>query len=239
MPENNKGVLMAKVFLGALSAVALITASTALAAGYGPQYGSQYGRGYVPNTPPRAAAPRFAPQQAPKYAPPGQQALNPNDPASKVSAQLSNLRKFLTKAQDSPIDPATALKYIEEQIAPDIDFATMTQMSLGRLSRRMTPQQYATAQASLRSNFTSKLVEVMGDIRSTRFTVGKTRRGTSRGELVVPVRLDRWRGQPLKINFRFYKAKGGWKVFDAESAGQSAIMFYRGYFARQWRGGQG
>jgi ABC-type transporter MlaC component len=101
----------------------------------------------------------------------------------------------------------------------------------------MTPGQRTAAESTLRNNFTAKLVETMGDIRSTRFSVGKTRRGTSRGELVVPVRLDRWRGQPLTINFRFYRAQGDWKVFDAEANGQSAVLFYRGFFARQWRGG--
>lgn len=237
---------MVKVVLGALGAVMLIGIGSVHAANYGPQYGRNYDRGFVPNSAqqyspnyaPVPSNPRYAPHRfAPRKAAPQQPAQDGNDPAAKVSKQLANLRTFLSKSQGTAISQAQAMQYIEQQIAPDIDFATMTQMALGHLGNRMSTQQRTAAQSQLRRNFTAKLIEAMGDIRSTRFTVGKTRRGTSRGELVVPVRLDRWRGQPLKISFRFYKTNDGWKVFDAEAGGQSAVMFYRGYFARQWRGG--
>jgi len=236
---------MKQLVFAAASAVALvfITASPSFSADpspqyaprYAPQNGYNYNRGYGR----QGYAPRYRAGAQPQYAP--QNAApnppNPNDPATRVSTQLSNLRAFLAQSQGGAIDPAQALGYIEKQIAPDIDFEAMTRIALGRLANRMTTQQRAAALTALRSNFTSKLVEAMGDIRATSFTVGKTRRGTSRGELVVPVRLDRWRGQPFTINFRFYQAKNGWKVFDAEAGGQSAVLFYRGYFARQWRGG--
>lgn len=222
-----KGVLMAKLLWGTLSAVVLITTGSAFAANYAPQYGQRY-------------APQYAPQYGQGYAPRAaapQPAQTQNDPARKVSQQLSKLRAFLEKTQGGTVDPAQALQYIERQISPDVDFATMTRMSLGRLANRMTAQQRSTAQSILRNNFTSKLVQAMGDIRATHVSVGQTRPGTSRGELVVPVQLDRWRGQPMLINFRFFKSSDGWKVFDAEANGQSAVLFYRGYFARQWRGG--
>lgn len=183
-----------------------------------------------------SAQPAFSANYGPQYAP-HNPSPNLNDPATKVSAQLNALRAFLAESQGGAIDPDQTMGFIEQQITPDIDFATMTRMSLGRLASRMTPQQQQTAQSVLRRNFATKLVDAMGDIRATRVTVGKTRRGTSRGELVVPVRLDRWRGQPLSIRFRFYQTKQGWKIFDAEANGQSAVLFYRGYFARQWRGG--
>ena len=211
-------------------ALALIGTSPTFSAEFGPRHGSPYGQNHH-----QGYAPRYAPQQAPQLTP------QVDGPSAKVAAQLSNLRAFLSKSQGGAngqaLDPRQVLGYIEKQIAPDIDFQTMTEMALGRLANRMTPEQRAAALNALRSNFTSKLVEAMGDVRATRFTVGKTQRGTSRGELVVPVRLDRWRGQPMTIKFRFYKAKDGWKVFDAEAGGQSAVLFYRGYFARQWRQG--
>jgi len=227
---------MKQIVAAAVATLALVSigSSPTFSAEFDPRYANPYGQNY---------APRNVPQNAPRYAPQAAQQRAPqaDGPAAKVAAQLSKLRAFLTKSQGSAsgqgLDPRQALGYIEKQIAPDIDFQTMTQMALGRLANRMTPQQRAVALNALRSNFTSKLVEAMGDVRATRFTVGKTRRGTSRGELVVPVRLDRWRGQPMTIKFRFYKSKNGWKVFDAEAGGQSAVLFYRGYFARQWRQG--
>ncbi len=224
---------MKQIVVAAVTAMslAIIGTSTTFSAEFGPRYGSPYGQNYN-----QGYVPRYVPQPAP-------QAVAPqvDGPSAKVSTQLKNLRAFLSKAQGGAsgggLDPSQILGYIEQQIAPDIDFQTMTKMALGRLANRMTAQQRDAAMSALRSNFTSKLVEAVGDVRATRFTVGKTRRGASRGELVVPVRLDRWRGQPMTITFRFYKAKDGWKVFDAEAGGQSAVLFYRGYFARQWRQG--
>lgn len=230
-----------------LSSAALTSATPALSDGFGQQYGQQYaqnynrnyGQGYMTQNGPQQAQ-RAQPQYAPQYAPlPA--APQADDPARKVSMQLESLRTFLTetqaKAQNRTIDANVALSYIEKQIAPDIDFVTMARMSLGRLAQRMEPAQRAQALNALRRNFTTKLVEAMGDMRATRFTVGTTRPGSSRGELVVPVRLEHWRGEPITINFRFYNAQGSWKVFDAEANGQSAVLFYRGYFARQWHDG--
>jgi len=229
---------MKQIVAAAVTAMslALIGTSPTFSAEFGPRYGSPYGQNYN-----QGYVPRYVPQPAPQFAAPQVATPQVDSPSAKVSTQLKNLRAFLSKTQGDAsgggLDPSQVLGYIERQIAPDIDFQTMTKMALGRLANRMTAQQREAAMSALRSNFTSKLVEAMGDVRATRFTVGKTRRGASRGELVVPVRLDRWRGRPMTIKFRFYKSKDGWKVFDAEAGGQSAVLFYRGYFARQWRQG--
>ena len=232
--EHKQGDLMKQTIVAAAitaMTLTLIGTSPAFSAEFGPRYGSPYGQNYN-----QGYAPRYIPQPAPQKAAPQE-----DSPSAIVSTQLKNLRAFLDKSQGDAsaraLNPSQVLGYIERQITPDIDFQTMTQMALGRLANRMTIQQRDAAMGALRSNFTSKLVEAMGDVRATRFTVGKTRRGASRGELVVPVRLDRWRGRPMTIKFRFYKSKDGWKVFDAEAGGQSAVLFYRGYFARQWRQG--
>lgn|GEM_PF-978643 len=238
-----KRTLFTAALAVAVASATLTSATLALSADYGQQYAQNYernyGQGYMTQNVPQQVQ-RAQPQRAPQYAP-LRAAPQADDPARKVSIQLESLRTFLTQAQaqaqNGAIDADTALSYIEKQIAPDIDFVTMARMSLGRLAQRMEAPQRAQALNALRRNFTTKLVEAMGDMRATRFTVGTTRPGSSRGELVVPVRLDRWRGEPLTINFRFYNAQGSWKVFDAEANGQSAILFYRGYFARQWRDG--
>ena len=165
-----------------------------------------------------------------------QQGAMQDDPAIKVQAQLAGLRAFLKEAQNGPIDPKMALGYVEKQIAPDVDFETMTRMALGRMGARLSPKQRTQAQETLQHNFAAKIVEAMGDIRGTRVEVGNTHPGQSHGELVVPVRIAHWRGNPLEIDFRFYKTDDGWKVFDAIANGQSAVLFYRGWFARQMRG---
>ena len=38
------------------------------------------------------------------------------------------------------------------------------------------------------------------------------------------------RGYPTRLDFRFYKANNGWKVFDVMANGQSAVIHYRRQF---------
>ncbi|MCU7868794.1 MAG: ABC transporter substrate-binding protein, partial [Candidatus Thiodiazotropha sp. (ex Lucinoma borealis)] len=42
-------------------------------------------------------------------------------------------------------------------------------------------------------------------------------------------------GYPANIDFRFYRSKAGWKVFDVSANGNSAIAFYRQHFVNKMR----
>jgi phospholipid transport system substrate-binding protein len=43
-------------------------------------------------------------------------------------------------------------------------------------------------------------------------------------------------GYPANLDFRFYRGKTGWKVFDVAANGSSALTYYRQYFARKMNG---
>ena len=42
-------------------------------------------------------------------------------------------------------------------------------------------------------------------------------------------------GIPTKLDFRFYKSKDGWKIFDVKAAGNSAVVYYRKMFREMYR----
>ena len=42
---------------------------------------------------------------------------------------------------------------------------------------------------------------------------------------------------PARIDFRFYRARQGWKVYDVSANGQSAVAHYRREFRRMMRRG--
>ncbi|MEG3617790.1 ABC transporter substrate-binding protein [Magnetovibrio sp. PR-2] len=244
---------MKHLLVAAFTTAATLVGTGASAQYYGqPSYG--YGQGnmppqnqqrYAPRNPRYAPgccvkrqAPQVAPQVAPRtYAPRAPQVdfKGAPDPAVNVKHNIEAFRSFVAKAQQTGIDRTTAIGIIADQIATDIDFNTMTKMALGRLSMRMSPQQKSSAREALQTNFTTKLVELAGDNMNTQFQVGKTRIGTSKGERVVPLMVKRGQGEPITVNLRYYHTNGKWKVFDAEASGQSVVMFYRGYFARQFR----
>ncbi|MCW8916949.1 MAG: ABC transporter substrate-binding protein [Magnetovibrio sp.] len=229
--------LTTSALLMSVQAQAQYTGQPSYGYGYSPSQNTQR---YVPNNN-RFNSQRYAPQRAYRqqhnYAPqrPSVDFKGLPDPAINVKYTVDAFRKFIAQARQTGIDPTTAVDIIADEIADDIDFTTMTQMALGRLARRMSPQKRAEALNMLKNNFTSKLVELAGDNINTQFQVGNTRIGTSQGELMVPLMLKRGTGQPITVNLRFYKAGDKWKVFDAEASGQSVVMFYRNYFARQFR----
>ncbi len=236
-----KRLLIATLTTGALFVSIQAEAQYSGQPAYGYGYNtSQNTQRYAPQYK-RFNTPRYAPQrgygQRQGYAPqrPSVDFQGLPDPAINVKYTIDAFRKFIAQARQTGIDPATAVGIIADQIADDIDFTTMTKMALGRLALRMSPQSRAEAQDALKNNFTAKLVELAGDNINTQFQVGNTRIGTSQGELVVPVALKRGQGDPITVNLRFYKAGNKWKVFDAEASGQSVVMFYRNYFARQFR----
>lgn len=244
---------MKHLLFAAFTSAAVLVATSASAQQYGqPSYGYGYGNApqqnqqrYAPRNPRYAPgccmkrqAPQMAPQMAPRnYAPQAPQVdfKGAADPAINVKHNIEAFRNFVAQAQQTGIEKNTAIKIIADQIAADIDFTTMTKMALGRLAMRMSPQQKDSAREALQTNFTAKLVELAGDNMNTQFQVGKTRIGTSKGELAVPLSVKRGQSKPITVNLRYYHTNGKWKVFDAEANGQSVVMFYRGYFARQFR----
>ncbi|MBF0247158.1 MAG: ABC transporter substrate-binding protein [Alphaproteobacteria bacterium] len=216
--------------ISALSAAALalgMAAADAAPNGYSPYYAPYAGTPF--NAPPQSRTSR---PPAPAQAAPVQHA----SPSQLITNQVTGLRNYVAK-NEGRIDPAKALAFIEGQIAKDIDFPTMTRMALGRAGQSLNDQQRAAAEKELRGNFAGKLVDVLGDIQSTRIQVGDTQNGNRQDEAVVPVRVDRWNRQPLDLVFYFRSSRDGWKMYDAEANGQSAVLFYRGYFMRQMRGG--
>lgn len=212
----------------AVISVLLITLSTAEAQNnYPPLYGAQGNGMSNPFTQRYYPAQRtFRPQQR------VQQQLQ--GPADVLRKGINELRTFLTSGQGGNTGGLTG--FVETRMAPYFDFNFMTKSSLGPTWRRMNPVDRDQAKAWLRQNFLAKLTDYVGDYRSSRIDVLAAQGGTSRGEMVVPVRVWRQSASPMSLNFRFYRSKGGWRIFDVSANGQSAIIFYRGYIKRMLRG---
>jgi phospholipid transport system substrate-binding protein len=93
----------------------------------------------------------------------------------------------------------------------------------------MGPEQKAMMQEQLTSSFMTTLVQNL-----TTYTNQPIRYFTPRGQNSNDVNVRAWimqpRGYPTKLEFRFYKGKDGWKVFDVKADGNSAVVFYKKQF---------
>ncbi len=177
--------------------------------GYGPQRGHAiYGGYYAP-----------APQQA-------------ETPEALVREGLGKLRAFL-RSNDAR-DKLKLMAFLESEITPYFDFAYMTRWAAGRAWRNMTDAQRTQLESKIKEMFFSTLARGLGGYDgNTRVDIIGTRRSRHDNEVRVGVRITRPGGYPVKIEFRFYRSRDGWKIFDAIANQSSAVTFYRRHFQQQ------
>jgi phospholipid transport system substrate-binding protein len=192
-----------------LAVFLLITCTTSMATAATP-YPSYYKGSY----------PGIAPQQQERA------------PAAILKGGIGKLTKFVKSGQAQ--DPARALAFLKSEIVPYFDFEYMTRWAAGPAWRRMSAQQRAAMQSKLTESFITTLVKNLAS-----YSDQPIRYFTPRGQGSDDVRVKVWimepNGIPTKLEFRFYKSRDGWKIFDVKAGGNSAVVHYRNQFRNMFR----
>ncbi len=175
---------------------------------------------YVPHTP-SSGEYRGMPPQA-----------EAGTPAALLKEGVTKLTSFIRTGGAQ--NHAQAIAYLEKEIAPYFDFAYMTRWAAGPAWREMNPAQRAEMQQKLTMSFLTTLAQKL-----TTYTNQPIRYFTPRGhgkdEITVSAWITQPAGYPTKLDFRFYKGKDGWKVFDVKADGNSAVVYYRDQFRSMYR----
>jgi phospholipid transport system substrate-binding protein len=155
-----------------------------------------------------------------------------SEPAAILKTGISTLTAFLKSGGAQ--DRHQAMAFLKTEIAPFFDFEYMTRWAAGPAWRRMTPEQKTMMQEQLTSSFMTTLVQNLAT-----YTDQPIRYFTPRGQNSNDVNVRAWimqpRGYPTKLEFRFYRGKDGWKVFDVKADGNSAVVFYKKQFRHMFR----
>jgi phospholipid transport system substrate-binding protein len=166
----------------------------------------------------------YYPGSYPGYAP---YQTRTSEPAAILKAGISKLTKFINSGAAK--DNARAMQFIQTEIAPYFDFEYMTRWAAGPAWPRMSPEQRATMQQQLTTSFLNTLAQKLNT-----YSDQPIRYFTPRGQSADDVSVRAWimqpTGIPTKLEFRFYKSKDGWKIFDVKAAGNSAVVYYRKQF---------
>jgi phospholipid transport system substrate-binding protein len=153
-------------------------------------------------------------------------------PAAIVKSGITKLTTFIQGGGAQ--NRAQARMFLETEVAPYFDFAYMTRWAAGPAWRSMSPEQRASMQNQLTKAFMTTLVQKL-----TTYTNQPIRYFTPRGQGSNDVSVSAWimqpNGIPTKLDFRFYKGKNGWKIFDVKAAGNSAVVYYRKMFRQMYR----
>lgn len=179
---------------------------------------------------PITTAAAYAPYH-PGSRPPAQ--AQTSTPAAILREGISKLTAYIRSGDHS--SRAQAIGYLEKNITPYFDFAYMTRWAAGPQWRTMNQQQRTRMQRELTRSFLQTLAQNLTSYSNQRIRYFTPRGQQRRGEVTVSAWIMQPDGPPTKLDFRFYKSKTGWKIFDVTAAGNSAVVYYRDYFKRVQR----
>ena len=155
-------------------------------------------------------------------------------PATIVKAGITKLTKFIRSG--AAANPEQARIFLETEVAPYFDFNYMARWAAGPAWRNMTAAQKTRLQERIAQAFMKTLAGKL-----TSYSNQPIRYFTPRGQGSDDVRVRAWimqpNGIPTKLEFRFYKSKDGWKIFDVKAGGNSAVVHYRNQFRKLYRPG--
>ena len=159
--------------------------------------------------------------------PPAEEATGP---AQALEEGMGKMLVFLQQEQKPEQQALEA--FLSSEIAPFFDFPYMAKSASGAMYRHMSEDQRAHLAAVIKKQFLTTMAHRLGAYNSQRVKVLSQRISPNAYTGKVTAAVIGPRGYPSRLDFRFYKAQDGWKVYDVMANGQSAVLYYR----RQFRG---
>ena len=173
--------------------------------------------GYAPPMP-RQVAP-LPPRPAPEFV--------KGSPAAVLQEGMGRLLKRL---HSKNLDTDSLRKYLDTEVVPYFDFAYMAKSAAGNMYRHMSEGQRKRMAERIKEEFLSTMVQRLVSYNNQTVNVISQRMHPNARTGVVTTAIRGPQGYPTRLDFRFYKAKEGWKVFDVMANGQSAVVHYRRQF---------
>lgn len=162
------------------------------------------------------------------YSQPSKETQEPG-PSTLVRKKLHKLIEFI--GTETTPTKKQLMMYLDAEVAPYFDFQRMARWAAAGRWKRMSNEQKLVLRAKIQEMFLASLTRQLMRYGGQGFRVlpARSRPGN---EVQVGVLIRKPQGYPAKLNFRFYKAEGGWKIFDVTANGNSAVVYYRQYFDR-------
>jgi phospholipid transport system substrate-binding protein len=148
-------------------------------------------------------------------------------PAAVAARGLDKMMGFL---ENSDGDLQKLGAFLNREIVPYFDFDYMAKSAAGPLWKEMDAQQRKRLAARIKRQFLATLVERLGDYDRQQIRVVSERVSPNGRIGTVTTVIRGPRGYPARMDFRFYKSRRGWKVYDVMANGQSAVVHYRRQF---------
>ena len=151
------------------------------------------------------------------------------DPKSIVSSVIESLHGYVLREPERiKSDPQYAMSLIDEHISPYLDLPLSSRLVLGAHWKRASEEQ--------RNAFVSALKQLLLRIFATHITEYSDVKvrykptiysGKNNQRAVVRATASKSGIPPIRVDYRFYRTFGVWKVYDVAVLGVSLIKTYR------------
>jgi phospholipid transport system substrate-binding protein len=150
-------------------------------------------------------------------------------PDAQVKAVTAEVTAMLKADPSIPSNPTKLTNLIEGKLAPNFNFARMTQLAMGRNWAKASPEQ----QKALTGEFKNLLVRTysgaLSNYRNNTVDFKPVKMQPTDTDVLVRTVINNG-GSPVPIDYSMEKSGDGWKAYDVVVGGVSMVTNYRDEF---------
>jgi len=129
-------------------------------------------------------------------------------------------------------DPSGLYRLVEEVVLPHFDFATMTNMALGRYKDKVSAEQRPAIEYEFRSLLVRTYGGALLEYNEQGIVYLPMEGAVADGKVKVRSEIEQAGGFPIPIDYLMRLGDDGWKVYDISVDEVSLVTNYRSSFAR-------
>jgi phospholipid transport system substrate-binding protein len=148
------------------------------------------------------------------------------DTADKV------LEEMRTNAELYKKDPQKIYELVDTLVLPHFDFASMTDLALGRYSEQVSPEQRPEIVHEFRLLLVRTYSSALLEYTDQKVVFLPMEGSEADGEVTVRAEIQQAGGFPIPIDYLLHNGEDGWKVVDVSVDDVSLVTNYRSSFAR-------
>ncbi len=165
-------------------------------------------------------------------------ATSSDDPQALVKNTSERMLSVLREQREQlKKNPELIYGLVDDIVIPHFDFTRMSRWVLGKYWRQATPEQRKRFANEFRTllvkTYATSLLEFIDD----EFKYPPLRMKPGAKKVTVRTDVIRSGAAPVRIEYRLFKGKDGWKAYDVLVEGISLVANYRSSFAEEIRQG--
>lgn len=148
--------------------------------------------------------------------------------SEKMLSVLSERRAEVEESSD------LLIQITDEIISPYFDFARISRLALGKYWRKATPEQQKVFSKEFHLLLLRTYSKALLTMGSEEIHYPKPKASRRADRITIPTLVKKeGSSNPVAINYRLYRKKEQWKVYDIAINGVSLVANYRKQFATQ------